>query len=231
MKERQILFSGTNVRAILDGRKTQTRRVAPISALDIKHHTDGLVTWGVNFSKPVKGSLASYSGGLFTDTQARSIIGAMFSPYGQPGDRLRVKEAAWMWCERRPNGKTKTGRQKWHYVPMREAPIRYAADHPTKPTIDVVSPDTGNTWGWRLKIGRFLPAWASRITLEITGVRVERLNDISEADARAEGVDWYASEDGFARFAFRRLWESINGTGSWDADLFVWVIEFRRIEQ
>lgn len=221
MKERPILFNGTMIRAILDGRKTQTRRV---SGLDVINAYPDRYEFIGTTSGPGSHHYA------FRDkiSGAQTLVKC---GKGQPGDRLRVKEAAWMWCERRPNGKTKTGRDKWHYVPMREAPIHYAADHPTKPAMDVVSPDTGNTCGWRFKVGRFLPAWASRIMLEITGVRVERLNDISEADARAEGVDWYASEDGFARFAFRRLWESINGTGSWDADLFVWVIEFRRIEQ
>jgi hypothetical protein len=85
-----------------------------------------------------------------------------------------------------------------------------------------------------------MPRWASRLTLEITGVRVERLQDITEADATAEGIlrdgegwrgdprlPWCASPIG----AFRSLWESINGIGSWDANLFVWVVEFRRIEQ
>lgn len=156
----------------------------------------------------------------------------------QPGDRLRVKEAAWMWCERRPNGTTKTGRQKWLYVPMRAAGIWYAADHRTKPNISVVSPDTGNEWGWRLKIGRFLPAWASRITLEITGVRVERLQDISEADAQAEGcalecMTPTGDDSGSAIYGpggYLALWESINGPGSWDANPWVWVVEFKVVQ-
>ncbi len=194
------------VRALLAGTKTQTRRVA----------------------KP-KRSIEP-----MTDE----------CPYGAPGDRLRVKEAAWMWCERRPNGKTATGRDKWIYVPMREAPVHYAADHPERPGVGVVSPDTGNLWGWRLKIGRFLPAWASRITLEITGVRVERLKAISEADAIAEGCT--LNHNGYflggphavsgrkqmptGQRAFRDLWESINGTESWEANPWVWVVEFKKLE-
>ncbi len=151
--------------------------------------------------------------------------------YGVPGDRLRVKEAALMWCERRPNGTTATGRQKWLYVPMREAPVHYAADHPARPQVSVVSPDTGNVWGWRLKIGRFLPAWASRITLEVTGVRVERLQEVSIADCIAEGISSGGPEnpDGIERPEYRALWESINGPGSWDANPFLWVVEFRRV--
>ena len=73
--------------------------------------------------------------------------------------------------------------------------------------------------------------WASRITLEITGVRVERLQEISEADARAEGVSAKHTPDAdyTARDAFSALWESINGGGSWDANPWVWVVEFRRL--
>ena len=253
-REKPILFSAPMVRAILDGSKTQTRRVVKLKS----HHT-------IEERDDGKPWPWMYDG----DRDADHWLPC---PYGQPGDRLRVKEAAWMWCERLPNGKTPTGRDKWHYVPMREAPIHYAADHPAMPKVDVVSPDTGNRWGWRYKVGRFLPAWASRITLEVTGVRVERLQDISEADAKAEGCDrldddepGYIHRDepdwklcprcGGTRLytafgsnggalpdtdceecntyvkRYRRLWESINGVGSWDANPWVWVVEFRRIAQ
>lgn len=85
-----------------------------------------------------------------------------------------------------------------------------------------------------------MPRWASRITLEITSVRVERLQSISEADAWAEGVAHFsagmngtpsAGDHDAGRVLFRRLWESINGPGSWDANPWLWVVEFRRIEE
>lgn len=159
-------------------------------------------------------------------------------PYGKPGDILLIKEAAWMWCERQPNGVTPTGRPKWHYVPMREAPVFYAAHHPRRPEIRITSPDTGNEWGWRFKVGRFLPRWAIRIKRVVTGIRVERLQDISEEDAKAEGVqatfDRLRPDDAPValsyKAAYRDLWDSINGAGSWDLNPFVWVIEFGRIE-
>ena len=83
----------------------------------------------------------------------------------------------------------------------------------------------------------FMPRWASRITLEVTGVRVERLRDISEADAAAEGVrqDYGEPFDATQTISDRRryelLWETINGKGSWDLNPFVWVVEFKRVPQ
>jgi hypothetical protein len=79
--------------------------------------------------------------------------------------------------------------------------------------------------------GMFMPRWASRITLEVTGIRVERLQDISEADANAEGVKHSLHLPGgrFARENFAHLWWTIHGDESWDANPWVWVVEFRRL--
>ncbi len=87
-------------------------------------------------------------------------------------------------------------------------------------------------WGWRLKIGRFLPRWASRITLEITDVRVERVQEIGEHDAIAEGVSGWVKDERCetARDGFRVLWKSLHGDGSWAANPWVWVIGFRKVE-
>lgn len=77
-----------------------------------------------------------------------------------------------------------------------------------------------------------MPRWASRITLEVTGVRVERLQDISEADAIAEGAPWAACgapQEGSHKAGFAQLWESINGSNSWSTNPWVWVIEFKRV--
>lgn len=227
--ERPILFSAPMVRAILSGAKTQTRRI-----VKPQPHPD-TYRWCSDAGGTGKWMALrpSVTGGT------AQCWGWAPCPYGAPGDRLYVKEAAWMWCERRPNGTTKTGRPKWHYVPLRSAPIIFCADHPGKPGTSVVSPDTGNQWAWRKKLGRFLPKWASRITLEATGVRVERLQAISDADAEAEGVGYADSGcDGecgwdpcsLARVGFERLWKRINGAASWDANPWVWVVEFKRVE-
>ncbi len=223
MKERPILFSAPMVRAILDDTKTQTRRVAPISSLDIREHDEGVVTWRVAFSKPIKGTLASHSGGKFSTDQARRIVASQFSPYGQPGDLLWVREA-------------------WRVVDVADcfAPreitaasrIWYEADAPHQPGAG------------KLRPGMFMPRWASRITLEITGVRVERLQDISEADAIAEGIE--RSYDQWRDYrtdqsvnypsaatpieSYRTLWEQISGSGSWDTNPWVWAVDFKRVE-
>ena len=75
-----------------------------------------------------------------------------------------------------------------------------------------------------------MPRWASRITLEIVSVRVERLNNISEDDAKAEGVEPYAPDDGRYVDGYKSLWESINGPESWDLNPWVWVVEFKEVK-
>lgn len=189
MKERPILFSGPMVRAILEGRKTQTRRV-------MKTPPD-------------------------TFEDAASVLSAC--PFGKAGDRLWVRET---WAEvprvtdNGPKHKTKgdgtgaTWRADWQ----------------------------GNPSGFKWRPSIHMPRWASRITLEITGVRVERLQVISKADAMKEGLegrDWLGpaqfTDDkgrtvhGDPVSVFRELWESINGPDSWSLNPWVWVIEFKTV--
>ena len=148
--------------------------------------------------------------------------------YGAPGDRLWVREA---WRAMAEHDASRPLDIPWR------APVVYEASR---------HPDT--LFG-KLRPGMFMPRWASRITLEVTGVRVERLQDISEADAIAEGIEsrqvsetdsrWLRydrSEDqgkaysttGNPRESFRSLWESINGPGLWQANPWVWVLSFRQ---
>jgi len=214
MKERPILFSGPMVKAILEGRKTQTRRVVKL-----------------NMSGRVQLSRRQWH----TD-DANAVLGC---PYGQPGDRLWVKET------HRFDGLDPK-------IALRSQcldEISYRADMQGDRACDDCA--------WRPSI--FMPRWASRITLEITGVRVERLNQISEADAKAEGIGswrqkyprgshdiqgydtvynfgrdletrWFPTSSPNAVLSYKRLWESINGPGSWDANPWVWVVEFRRVQ-
>jgi hypothetical protein len=188
MTERPILFSAPMVRAILQGRKTQTRRVAPIRELNVLQHPGDMITWSVRFTKAVKGTLAIHSGGKFSDLQARSIIASQFNPYGKPGDLLWVRET-WgaVWPADEP-------------VPLRQCEIEYRADLPPDctdrpgewPADECNDPEAPK---WRPSI--HMPRWASRITLRITDIRVERLQDISEADAQAEGATMRPACNGF----------------------------------
>ena len=181
MKERPILFSGPMVRALLAGTKTQTRRVVKKLPITLNRETNSLEVDGENIAN-----------GRFAKLVA--------CPYGQPGDRLWVRETFGHF-ERNDN-----------FTPGCE--VFYRADGECLE----IKP-------WRPSI--HMPRWASRITLEITSVRVERLQDISEADAIAEGV--YTDPARSAYDAYAQLWDEINGPGSWAANPWVWVLELRRI--
>lgn len=206
MKERPILFSGEMVRAILDGRKTQTRRVCKVAyhAGEWAHAAhparDGMpVFWW-------DGADGRSIPGRAEFTQQAYETGAV-CPYGQPGDRLWVRET-WNCID---TGRA-TQQQDW---------VRYRATD-------------GEEMYWRSSI--HMPRWASRITLEVVGVRVERIQDISEADAWAEGVTPAVSviiPHDAARRSFSGLWDSINaqrGYG-WDANPWVWVVKFKQVTE
>lgn len=214
MSERSILFSAPMVRAIRDDSKTQTRRI-------VKPQPPRVMP-------PPQRHEFSIGGHDYR------------CPCGQPGDRLIVKEAAWVWCRKEQDGLTRTGRPKFRYISLGRF-VHYQATE-EKPTYRVNSaPDQG----WRLKIGRYLPRWASRITLEVAGVRVERLQDISEEDAYAEGVlacDGLIDEADIARAAklcrvaiddaralFFALFATIYGWELLSLNPWVWVVEFRRL--
>lgn len=201
-KERPILFSAPMVRAIIEGRKTQTRRVVkPDPASDINPIlVDGAWQWATRESRRA-------------------------CPYGEPGDRLWVRETT----HRRPMLHLLTGEP---LAPKYDGGA-YSADDE-----DVLTPEGFDIgWWYSRKVcpAIHMPRLASRIDLEVTGVRVERLQDISNDDARAEGIlPEYAEsciDHGHPFNAiprFQLLWESSNGAGSWDANPWVWVVEFRK---
>lgn len=208
MKERPILFSGAMVRAILDGRKTQTRRaVKPQAAYPASYDS---VRYRIN------GCAAEFYLPGATEPAIRWLCA-----YGKPGDRLWVRET---FTPDGVNAKAAAdlGRQSVHYRADGEAPDYLKVR-------------------WRPAI--HMPRWASRITLEVERVRVERLQEISESDAIAEGVlpltgqflgsfavpGTRAASGTTAVECFSRLWDSINqkkGFG-WAANPWVWVIEFK----
>jgi hypothetical protein len=213
MKERPILFSAPMVRAILDGLKTQTRRVAkpPEKANFLPDDN-----WTLDMDDP---------GTAFNDDESGRLY--IKCPYGVPGDHLYVKENSWIWCQKVIDGVTKTGRPKLRFVPCGQYVVHCADGE--KPAIPV---DASPTRLWRWKAARFMPRWASRITLEITDVRVQRVQEIEEDDALNEGIpDNGPGQELLPSEMFARLWDSINaerGFG-WDVNPWVWALTFRRI--
>jgi hypothetical protein len=209
VKERPILFSGEMVRAILDGRKTVTRRVVKFNAAGRLKLPGSHKNWHRDDPDAVKAC-----------------------PYGQPGDRLWVREtwaAAAIYDEMAPKEMPEDA------VPwFREGFI---------PPIDE-RPNFSRPGRWRPSI--HMPRWASRLTLEVTGVRVERLRDIRDDGCEAEGIEILDRGDvsvgalelknggkrySTARGLFAGLWDSLNakrGFG-WDKNPWVWVVEFKII--
>lgn len=217
MIERGILFSAPMVRALLDGSKTQTRRV-------MKRQPYLSRTNPPNFSDTKPGDLfvcpdmfptTDQRGSVFAECERIGVYHCMgqqafaekHSPYGQPGDRLWVRET---WAPH-PD------------FPLSAQRAVYRADPECEHDVE----------RWRPSI--HMPRPYSRILLEIVSVRVERLQDCSESDAVAEGIPrdtgvgtQFCRAD--PRNGYRHLWESINGAGSWDANPWVWVVEFKRVQ-
>jgi hypothetical protein len=216
VKERPILFSAPMVRAILEGRKTQTRRVCkPAERENLSFVVDCL-------------------DGKFGDEEGDVIFKC---PYGKSGDRLWVRET---WSVEFDGGHSFKSDDE--YERYESYSIHFKAggnstvierDYHDKLLTRLFDTQRGD---WRPSIHMY--RWASRIDLEITGIRVERLQDISEEDAQAEGIVYCdnGSFDGggpamgpTASHAYMRLWNSINGQRSWEANPWVWVIEFKRV--
>jgi hypothetical protein len=213
MTERPILMSAPMVRAIRGGTKTQTRRIVMPGRSqhwlqkDVLHRSPRAkmvdvvgVAWA-QFATPMAGQMH-----MGIQISEWSPLGCVRCPYGRAGD--------WLWV-----------RETW--APRADG-FAYAAD-----------PAWNTSAGGRWHPSIHMPRCASRITLEITEVRVQRLQDISEEDAKSEGLSFVA--DGCARFgvegvasswcdcpvtAYAALWESINGSGAWDANPWVWAIDF-----
>ncbi|MFP2963358.1 hypothetical protein ACLEPN_37800 [Myxococcus sp. 1LA] len=206
MRERPMLFSGPMVSALLDGRKTVTRRLVK------PHHLGGTL---------------DVVDVLNAGNAERAQV---HCPYGAPGDRLWVKET-WALEDCGPDGERVVWRADraaaWR---TNLADVYYLASNyePSR---------------WRPSI--HMTRWASRLTLEVVSIRAERLHDITEADAQAEGVERHPTENGWrnyepepafeavtyhatARESFASLWRSINGPQSWDDNPWVWRVEFRR---
>lgn len=231
MKERPILFSGAMVRALLAGTKTQTRRVVK--------------------PQPTHFNPVGVPRRVIPTGGPSDVIRC---PYGQPGDRLWVRESGAMHALLAPEDPLQPMLFR-HDVPTTANLGDYWVQRTRAPGASYSTECTREQFlrhsGAKAVPSIHMPRWASRITLELTSVRVERLQDISEADAMAEGIvecPIPADDEGPRRIgymvgpddgksglavtavnAYRDLWESINGPDSWDANPWVWAIEFKRL--
>jgi len=221
--ERPILFSGAMVRAILDGRKTQTRRILKpqpdMSLIRPEYQDPNLWEFRKRFMFYEDGWSGHEHAFIRKDDPSDMPVWQHRSPYGEPGDRLWVRET---WAQP---------------AALDPGPTVYRADYPAcvPAGFENIPPADAITW----KPSIHMPRALCRQVLEVTGVRVERLNDCSRADAIAEGI---APElEGWADYSnpscqmcldpvdsYRTLWDSINGAGAWEANPWVWVVEFRR---
>jgi hypothetical protein len=211
-RELPILFTGPMVRAIIDGQKTQTRRLMkpqPPSVEAVKNNAG--IDFGIFEQRSMPGTWA-VSGPVWAVRDLMGIEPRWQCPYGVPGDRLWVRET---WCPR-SNGALIMERIQTPF---------YAAD---------LKSEKPHGWRWRPSI--HMPRWASRIMLEVTGVRVERLQDISSSDISAEGIAYAehqascATECFALREAWAALWDGINAKRApWADNPWVWVVEFQRV--
>lgn len=207
LKARPILFSAPMVRAILSGAKTQTRRVVRPPGKFTNKPGDVMLPMTVK-AKWI--NAYGHSRGWRMSAGSFNMWSDPFEcPYGAPGDHLWVRES---WAANATLNKRKP-------VDLRGEKIYYRATY-----------SNDSHFAWRPSI--HMPRWASRITLEVLSVRVERLQEITEADAKAEGI--VASSVGGElnhRGRFHDLWDSINGKRHpWSSNPWVWVVSFHRIK-
>ncbi|HYW57717.1 MAG TPA: hypothetical protein VE934_12195 [Polaromonas sp.] len=230
MKERPILFSAPMVRALLDGCKTQTRRAIKLPHINPLGKWEAMPWGGPDGGKTREGKTVPVTMAI-GHTRTGDILGC---PHGQPGDRLWVRETWYCDDYRVQSGPYLLPPDQTASAMRDNGTLVYRADDP--------APYEQEQPVWRPSI--HMPRWASRMTLEITDVRVERLQDISEVDAVAEGCVHYEpanhlSHGGWshdkryvhktATESYVTLWEQINGPGSWNVNPWVWVIEFKVI--
>lgn len=238
MTDRPILFSGPMVRALLDGRKTQTRRIIKPQPFASGYY-DGEIEINViqandQYPKAFRFNANAVGGG--------AILEEVFEPRINAGDRLWVRENV----------------SAYDDVEADSLALIYEADELKVSLGDrhSVSEDVGEKW-WLLNAYRtdnpdidggkrvpsiHMPRWASRVTLIVTDVHVKRLQDISEAEAIAEGAKQYSSSTklsrafnpdwkGIYRQGYAELWNAINGPGSWEANPWVAAYTFSVIRQ
>lgn len=251
-RERPIIFSSEMVRAILDGRKTQTRRIIDLSDKAVMSLGQRKLGWTCNPAMARVGDVgrmvAALAGKRREVASEQISVPArhpddsripwdacgyerVYCPYGDPGDRLWVREN-FRFTEDIDGREVLEFQAGGTRLIARNRDGLPSAVHGEHRCTSILPK-------WRPSI--HMPRWASRITLELTEVRVERLRDISEEDAQAEGAHRLPNDDydpgdpaDDPEFSyvqgFKAIWERINGPESWNDSPWVWVLAFRRLE-
>lgn len=226
--EHAVLFYPEMVKAIMEERKTMTRRL-------IKHKVYGIsIPDDLGYTLTTEG-IALLNGPDYPDGKEDEVR----CPFGGIGDRLWVREQHFKFGHWVKNGISKTGRQKWKFVQDSQLVLYYETPpEKYRKSMDKKNPGEPQ-WYWRL--GRFMFRKDSRLTLEISELKVEMLQDISQEDAENEGVS--IDDDGMFCMNYQRkkmemicpeesfesLWKLIHGDESWDSNSWVWVIGFKKI--
>lgn len=240
MKEYPIPFKAAMVRAVLDGSKTQTRRICKNQPYGNGFAFDGGDYLCHNDYLPPSAMLMDVRSGKHSYTTSNLEGWEAECPYGVPGDRLWVREAFRFPASldrRSPKVVGDMALDAGYSTPW--APTQYDADGARKGEWRGFETPPKESVPGKYRPPMFMPRWASRITLEVVSVRVVRLQDISRADARAEGappshpsIDKVSREFGYEDFSrswYAQLWDEINGAGAWAANPWVWAVEFRRL--
>lgn len=201
MTDRPIIFSAPMVRALLDGRKTQTRRVLPASHPKFPQHNQ--IRMDVLAYNPQRPEAWYWDG-------VHDRVGASFPISYAPGDRLYVREAHALWAD-------DESRIAAQAIEGTDDPCIYRADY-------IADANCENMGGDRWRPSIHMPRWASRLTLTVTDVRVQRLADLTDEDAQAEGMAPLMNPEPVE--AFRALWNSLHGPGAWDANPWVVAVSF-----
>jgi hypothetical protein len=227
MTEKPILFSAPMVRAILDGSKTQTRRIIKLCG----QRPDYIGPSGCESDPTCWGWPDDEHGGYTTiirdkDDPNQRIAWTEANVAHQVGDTLYVCETHYRFGYWVANGKTKTGAVKWRFVGC-DDDATFVQPMVFRVSRDKENPDLPQ---WYRRLGRFMFARHARIHLRVTGVKVERLQDISEADAVAEGVLLLGKYPHFThRFVFGAIWNSLHSPDAWGENPWVAACTFERV--
>ena len=223
VKERPVIFSGNMIRAILEGRKRQTRRVMKPQPPEYEPSPS---KWPDKHPGPYIDEYADSGVWCWWSPDDRMGPEVGRCPYGRPGDRLWCKETHFF-----------AGYPHWSDLPHKRKPVQVDGEWQLSTQCCYYREgfDRSHSTRWRPSI--YMPRWASRLTLEVKRVWPQRVQDITEEDAIAEGYDCSGMQpacDDAARMWFRTLWDSLHAKHPermWQANPYVWAIEFRRIER